>query len=289
MNSLQLLGALEIGLIYALVAIAVYISFRLIDFPDLTVDGSFTLGASVAACMISAGYSPILSTIVAISCGMLAGFITGYLHVKWHIMGLLAGILSMTALYSVNLRIMGKPNISIINDMTLFHYGSVIIVSAIVVICTILLLSWLLATDFGLSIRAVGTNSRVSLAYGISVGKMKIFTLALSNGLVALAGALFAQSQGFADITMGTGTIIVGLAAVMIGEAICQPQKLLYAFIACVIGSILYRTVIALALQSYEIGLQASDLNFITATLVTITMILPTLKKMRLKVQNDKA
>jgi putative ABC transport system permease protein len=288
MNAMQLIGAVEIGLIYALVAIAVYISFRIIDFPDLTVDGSFTLGASVAACMIASGYPPVLSTIVAICCGMLAGFITGYLHVKWHIMGLLAGILTMTALYSINLRIMGKPNISIINEATLFSYGSVITVSIILVMCSVLLLSWLFATDFGLSIRAVGLNARVSLAYGISVNKIKIFTLALSNGLVALAGALFAQSQGFADITMGTGTIIVGLAAVMIGEAICHPQRIYYAFIACVIGSIIYRSTIALALHSYEIGLQASDLNFLTALLVTITMVLPTLKKMRLKVQNDK-
>jgi putative ABC transport system permease protein len=288
MNSFQLIGALEIGLIYALVAIAVYISFRLIDFPDLTVDGSFTLGASVAACMIASGQPPLISTLVAILCGMLAGVITGYLHVKWHIMGLLAGILTMTALYSINLRIMGKPNLAIMNDTTLFSYGSVLFMSALIVLGSIIFLSWLFATDFGLSIRAVGINARVSLSYGISVNKIKLITLALSNGLVALAGALFAQSQGFADITMGTGTIIVGLAAVMIGEALFHPQRIISALFACVLGSIIYRATIALALQSYAIGLQASDLQLITAIIVTFTMMLPTLKKMQQKVKHDK-
>ncbi|MBN9288158.1 MAG: ABC transporter permease [Gammaproteobacteria bacterium 39-13] len=278
MNLLQLLGSIEIGLIYALIALGVYISFRIIDFPDLTVDGSFTLGASVAAALISSGYPALPSTLIAILAGMLAGMATGYLNVKWNILGLLSGILTMTALYSINLRIMGKPNIAIINDPTLFTQHSVIVLSAIIVIITFLVLAWFFSTEFGLSMRAIGINPRVSSAYGIKVGTMKIIALALSNGIVAFGGALFAQSQGFADISMGTGTIIVGLASVMIGESLLGPKKIIFALAACIIGSLLYRIAIAFALNIHDIGLQASDLNLLTACLVTMTMILPKLK-----------
>ena len=278
MNQLQFLGALEIGLIYALVAVAVFITFRIIDFPDLTVDGTFALGAAVSAAMITVGYNPWIATIAAILAGAIAGIVTGYLHVKWDILGLLAGILTMTALYSINLRIMQKPNIAIIDDLTVFSMGSVITTTFIMVVILILLLTSFFATEFGLAIRAVGINSKVSTAYGINVGLMKIIALSLSNGIVALAGSLFTQSQGFADISMGTGVVIGGLASVIIGEAILHPKKIWIGLITCVFGSIAYRIAIALALNANDIGLEASDLNLITAALVAITMRLHKLK-----------
>ncbi|PCJ26285.1 MAG: ABC transporter permease [Rickettsiales bacterium] len=279
MNQLQLLGAMEIGLIYALVAIGVYITFKIIDFPDLTVDGSFTLGAAVSSAMIFAGYDPYFSTLMAIIAGGLAGMLTGYLNVRWDILGLLAGILTMTALYSINLRIMGRPNIAMIDSETVFGSWSIIVISLIIVIVAILALTRFFASEFGLAIRAVGINPKVSTSYGIRVGAMKVIALGLSNAIVALAGSLFAQSQGFADISMGTGTIIVGLASVIIGEALVHPERVWVSLVTCTIGSILYRIAIAFALNAHDIGLEASDLNLITALLVAVTMIATRWKK----------
>jgi len=279
MNQLQLLGSIEIGLIFALVATGVYITFKVIDFPDLTVDGSFTLGAAVSASMISSGFGPVISTLAAMCAGSVAGSITGYLNVKWDIMGLLAGILTMTALYSINLRIMGVPNIAIVDAETIFGDYSVITIMGIIVVVVIAIINRFFASNYGLAIRAIGINPRVSKAYGINVERMKIIALALSNGVVALSGSLFAQSQGFADISMGTGTIIVGLAAVIIGEAAIHPKNVLTGLITCAIGSIVYRIVIAFALNANDIGLQASDLNLITAAIVALTMIVSKLKR----------
>ena len=279
MNQLQLLGAVEIGLIYSLVAIGVYITFKVIDFPDLTVDGSFTLGAAVSSAMIFAGYNPYIATIVSIFSGACAGWVTGYLNVRWNILGLLAGILTMTALYSINLRIMGRPNIAIIDESTVFGNWPIIAVILLITTLTILKLTRFFASEFGLAIRAVGINPKVSSAYGIRVGVMKIVALAISNGIVALAGSLFAQSQGFSDISMGTGTIIVGLASVIIGEALVHPERIWVGLVTCAVGSILYRIAIAFALNAHDIGLEASDLNLITALLVTFTMIATRLKK----------
>lgn len=279
MNQLQFLGALEIGLIYGLVALGVYLTFRIIDFPDLTVDGSFTLGAAVSAIMISLDYNPWLATSMAIVAGGLAGSITGYLNVRWNILGLLAGILTMTALYSINLRVMSKPNIALINKATIFNFNPIITSTSIIIILVILLLARFFASEFGLSVRAIGINPKVSTAYGINVGKLKVITLALSNAIVALGGSLFTQSQGFADISMGNGTVIVGLASVIIGESIIHPKKVMAWLVACIVGSILYRIVIAFALNANDIGLEASDLNLITAMIVAFTMILPKLKK----------
>ena len=279
MNYMQLMGAIEIGLIYSLVAIGVYITFKIIDFPDLTVDGSFTLGAAVCTSMIFSGYNPYIATFVAIIAGSIAGLVTGYLNVRWNILGLLAGILAMTALYSINLRIMGKPNVAIIDSTTVFGSWSVTVITLIIAITTIAILSRFFYSELGLAIRAMGINPKVSSAYGIEVGKMKLVALSISNGLIALAGALFSQSQGFADISMGTGTIIVGLASVIIGEAIIRPTKILTALITCTIGSILYRVAIAFALNAHDIGLEASDLNLITALLVALTMVITKLRK----------
>jgi putative ABC transport system permease protein len=279
MNQLQLLGAVEIGLIYSLVAIGVYITFKVIDFPDLTVDGSFTLGAAVSSSMIYAGFDPYFSTFIAILSGGVAGIITGYLNVRWDILGLLAGILTMTTLYSINLRIMGRPNIAIIDSDTVFGSWSIIGTIFVITIITIILLTRFFASEFGLAVRAVGINPKVSSSYGINVGIMKIVALSISNGIVALAGSLFAQSQGFADISMGTGTIIVGLASVIIGEALVNPERVWGSLLTCAVGSILYRIAIAFALNTHDIGLEASDLNMITALLVALTMIFTKLRK----------
>ncbi len=278
MNILQFYGAVEIGLIYALVAIGVYITFKIVDFPDLTVDGTFTLGAAVSSAMIVSGYNPFLASFAAIIAGSLAGSVTGYLNVRWNILGLLASILTMTALYSINLRIMGRPNIAIIDNSTIFGNGSVIIILLITTFITCLLLHKFFKSNYGLGIRAIGINEVISSAMGINVGLTKIFALALSNAVVALAGALFAQSQGFADIAMGTGTIITGLASVIIGEALIHPKKIVVGLVTCALGSIIYRLAISLALNAQSIGLEASDLNLITALIVAFTLIITKFK-----------
>ena len=279
MNQLQILGAIEIGLLYSLVAIGVYITFKVIDFPDLTVDGSFTLGAAVSSSMIFAGYDPFIATFFAMISGGASGMVTGYLNVKWKILGLLSGILTMTALYSINLRIMGRPNIAIIDSPTIFANWNISIVTFFITSLVIIILHRFFISDFGLAIRAIGVNPRVSSAYGINVGLMKIVALAISNAIVALAGSLFAQSQGFADISMGTGTVIVGLASVIIGDAIIHPKMIWVALATCVVSSILYRMFIGLALNAHDIGLEASDLNLITAFIVALTMVATRLKK----------
>ena len=283
MNSIQLLGALELGLFYAIVTLGVFLTFRVINFPDLTVDGSFPLGAAVAASMIVGGYHPLLATGVAIVAGGLAGFVTGYLHVRWKILGLLAGILTMTALYSINLRVMGKPNIALLNEATLFSFfknsHAILLTISGIVIILLLLLYGFLRSQFGLALRATGINARVSPSYGINVGCMTLIGLVISNGLVALAGALYAQAHGFADISMGTGTLITGLASIIVGESLLHKRHIFLVLLSCVIGSVLYREAIALALNTRIAGLQASDLNLITAVLVVFAMLLPQIRQ----------
>ncbi len=279
MNQLQLIGAIEIGLIYSLVAIGVYITFKIIDFPDLTVDGSFTIGAAVSAAMIIAGWDPYMATAMSMLAGAIAGITTGYLNVRWQILGLLASILTMTALYSINLRIMGRPNIAIMDSMSLFNSGQVIATILIILLIVVALISKFFASEIGLAIRAIGINQKICAAYGVNTGTMKIIALAISNAIVALAGSIFAQSQGFADISMGTGTIIVGLASVIIGDAIIHPNRIITALITCTAGSILYRIVIGFALNASDLGLEASDLNLLTALIVAVTMVLTRLKK----------
>ncbi len=283
MNSIQFLGALELGLLYALVTLGVYLTFRIINFPDLTVDGSFPLGAAVAASLIVKDVNPYLATFVATLAGTLAGLITGYLHVRWKILGLLAGILTMTALYSINLRIMNKPNIALLSEPTIFSFSegshSTLIILTVIVLLIGLLLYKFLTSQLGLALRATGINPRVSPSYGINIGAMTLTGLALSNALVAFSGALFAQAHGFADISMGTGTLITGLASVIVGESLFRHSRILIGIACCVIGSILYRMVIAIALNSQVVGLQASDLNLITSILVILAMLIPQLRQ----------
>lgn len=284
MSLIASLGAIEIGLVFGLVALGVYLSFRIINFPDLTVDGSFPLGGAVAAALIVAGWNPFAATAAAIAAGALAGWLTAWLNVRLRIMQLLASILVMIALYSVNLRVMGKPNVALINDATVFsllqfggipeHWLKPLVMLAVVVAAKVLI-DLFFASETGLAMRATGGNPRMARAQGISTDRLTIAGLALSNGLVALAGALFVQSQGGADISMGIGTIVVGLAAVIIGETILPARSLVVTTLACVLGAVLYRFFIALALNSDFIGLQAQDLNLVTAALVAVALLVP--------------
>lgn len=288
MSLFSLMGALEIGLIFSLVALGVLISFRILNFPDLTVDGSFPLGGAVAATLIAAGQDPFLATLAAIVAGAVAGWITGWLNVRLKIMDLLASILMMIALYSVNLRIMGRPNVPLITEPTLFtvlqpewlpDYLLRPLVLLVVVIVAKVGLDWFFSSQLGLAMRATGANPRMARAQGVPTGRATLAGMALSNGLVALAGALFAQTQGGSDISMGIGTIVIGLAAVIIGETILPARRLVYVTLAVVLGAILYRFFIALALNTEFIGLKAQDLNLVTAALVTLALVLPATRK----------
>lgn len=281
-------GAVELGLVYAFVAIGVYLAFRVLDFPDLTVDGSFPLGAAVTAVLIIAGVNPWLAALVAMLAGAGAGLVTAMLNVRFRILNLLASILTMIALFSVNLRVMGKPNVALINAETMLSpffghglrdfYVRPLFIFVLVVIAVILVWRFL-ESDAGLSMRATGANARMARAQGVDTNRQIYLGIALSNALVALGGALFAQTNGFADVTSGVGTIVVGLAAVIIGETLFGTRGILMALIGCVLGSILYRIAIQLALSSDVLGLQASDLNFVTALLVTVALVLPRLRR----------
>lgn len=288
MSIYSLWGALEIGLIFGLVALGVLISFRILRFPDLTVDGSFPLGGAVAATLISMGLDPFTSTLVAIFAGVVAGMITGWLNVSLKIMDLLASILMMIALYSINLRIMGRPNVPLITEPTVFtllqpegisdYVARPLILLALVVVVK-LALDWYFSTESGLAMRATGSNPRMARAQGVATSGRILVGMGISNGLCALAGALFAQSQGGADISMGIGTIVIGLAAVIVGESIMPSRRLLVITLSVIVGAVLYRLFIALALNADFIGLKAQDLNLVTAVLVTVALVIPLLKK----------
>ena len=288
MSQIALWGAVELGLVYAFVALGVYLAFRVLDFPDLTVDGTFPLGAAVTAVLIMAGVNPWLAAAVSMLAGALAGLVTAALNVRFKILNLLASILTMIALFSVNLRVMGRPNVALLSVDTMLtpFYGNglrdfmvrplFLLVLAIVALIVV----WrYLESDAGLAMRATGANARMARAQGINTDRQIYLGIALSNALVALGGALFAQTNGFADVTSGVGTIVVGLAAVIIGETLFGTRRILIALIGCVVGSIVYRIAIQLALSSDSLGLQASDLNLVTAVLVTFALVLPRLKR----------
>ncbi|QMV40279.1 ABC transporter permease [Cohnella cholangitidis] len=276
-------GAIALGLLYALMALGVYITFRILDFPDLTVDGSFATGGAIAAIMISQGYSPLLATLAAFGGGLAAGACTGLLHTKGKVNGLLAGILMMIALYSINIRIMGRPNVSVVNTETLLSpimkpIGLFILVMAIAVIIVKLLLDAFLHTDIGLALRATGDNERMIRSFGANTDRTKILGISLSNGLVAVSGALIAQQGGFADISMGVGMIVIGLASVIIGEAIFGARSVFIATLAVVLGSVVYRIVVALALR-VEL-FKSSDLKLVTALIVIVALVVPYIRRM---------
>lgn len=286
MSLIAFLGALESGLIYAIMALGVLISFRILDFPDLTADGSFPLGGAVAGVAIVAGFNPWLACLFGMMAGMVAGMITAWLNVKIGILHLLAGILVMTALYSVNLRIMGAPNLSLLGEPTVFtpfisgDNGTWVrvAVAGVVVLAVKFLLDWFFSTETGLAMRATGSNPKMAQAQGINTSAMVILGMAISNGLIALSGALFVQTQGGADVSVGIGTIVVGLAAVIIGETVLSTKKMLLITLSVIIGATLYKLLIQIALSSQtlrSIGFGPQDLNLVTALLVAVALILP--------------
>lgn len=288
MSVIALMGALEIGLIFALVALGVLISFRILNFPDLTADGSFPLGGAVAATLIAGGHDPYSACAFAMLAGAAAGWTTAWLNVRLNILQLLASILVMIALYSINLRIMGAPNIPLIGEATVFSaligddFDRAMTVQpavlAAIIVLAKLALDAFFASQAGLAMRATGSNPRMARAQGISTDRMVLCGMALSNALIALGGALYVQTQGGADISMGIGTIVVGLAAVIIGETLIPSRKLWVITLATVLGALLYRILIALALNADFIGLAAQDLNLITALLVGFALVLPLIK-----------
>ena len=289
MSLLALFGALESGLIYALVALGVYISFRVLDFPDLTADGSFPLGGAVAGVAIIADVNPWLACIFGMLAGGVAGLVTAWLHVKLGILQLLSSILVMVALYAVNLRIMQAPNLALLGEPTIFDelvtdnngYWMRCVVIGGVVIAAKFFLDWFFSTEMGLAMRATGSNLSMSQAQGIATSRSILLGMAISNGLIALAGAIFVQTQGGADISIGVGTIVIGLAAVIIGETIIPAKKMLWITLSAIVGAILYKFFIQIALSNdtlRAIGFGPQDVNLVTALLVVIALILPKIK-----------
>ena len=308
-----LIGSLTLGLILSLLALGVYISFRLFDVADITVDGSITLGASVTAVMLVAGWNPLLATAAGTLAGVVAGITTGLLQTKCGINPLVSGILVMTALYSINLRVMGKSNVSLFDPINQRSWGlngwakeygdrwfggqvnllgwsvdapDALMLAAIatLVFSVLAVLYWFFRTDWGTALRASGDNPQMVRALGVNVEYCRIFGLALSNGLVGLCGALWCQYQDFSDAQMGIGMIVWGLASVIIGEAVTGTRSLGFALIGAVMGSVLFRLVTAIVLKmgSFQIGshtftIEPTDLKLITALCVFSALVLPRL------------
>ena len=262
----MLLGTLEQSFIFAIMVLGVYLSYKILDFPDMTVDGSFPLGGAVASAILIKGGNPILALVVATLCGAIAGLITGMIHVKLKVTNLLAGIIVMTGLYSVNLRIMGKSNIPLFSVKHLFNGNMIPIVTLVILlILAKITIDYLLKTKFGFALKALGDNETLVISLGIDEKKLKIYGLMIANSFVALSGAILAQYQGFADVGMGTGTIITGLASIIIGEAIFKKRSFISMSMIVILGTIIYRTIIAMSLK---LGMNASDLKLITSILV---------------------
>jgi putative tryptophan/tyrosine transport system permease protein len=301
--SLAIFGAFESGVIYAIMALGVYLSFRILDFPDLTVDGSFVTGAAVAAILIVEGVNPIMATIAALIAGFCAGCLTGLLHTKGKINPLLSGILMMIALYSINLRIMGRSNIPLLQEETLISQISnwwknlgldnwiqsilanlglsslipktwaIVLIMCLLVLILKLGLDWFLKTEIGLSIRATGDNETMIRSFAANTDSLKIVGLGLSNALVAFSGALVAQYNGFSDVGMGIGMIVIGLASVIIGEAVFGAKTIIRATAAVIGGAILYRIIVTLALRVDF--LETGDMKMITAFIVICALVIP--------------
>jgi len=293
-----------IGLILSLLALGIFISFRVFDFPDITVEGSFTLGAVLGAMLIVKGMNPLLACVIAFAGGMIAGALTGLIHTRFKINPLLSGILVMTALYSVNLHVLGRSNLPMQGAMTVFSplekislwiFGGkekilllgwsvdakdlLVLLAALIVISLIcIVLRWFFRTHLGTAMRATGDNAQMIRALGVNTKNMIVFGIALANGLVALSGAMLAQFQGFADVQMGIGMMVWGLASVIIGQAVVGETSVGYVIFGAVLGSVLFRLLVAIALR---LGMNPNDLKIITAGFVFIALILPVLMKHR--------
>jgi putative tryptophan/tyrosine transport system permease protein len=303
-----LIGSFTIGLILAFLALGIFISYRIFDFPDITAEGSFTFGASITAAMIVFGANPVVATILAFIGGTLAGMSTGLIHTRFKVNPLLSGILVMTALYSVNLHVMGKSNVPLLSQTTLFTWcekfsagisGSEAVANIIgwevpvkdlwiLFFCFLLvlvfgfLLYWFFRTNIGTAMRATGDNDQMIRALGVNTKGMIIFGVALSNGFIALSGSLLAQFQGFSDVQMGIGMMVWGLASVIIGEALITGTGLGLVLSGTVIGAVLFRLLVAIALRW---GVNPNDLKLITAGFVFLALVLPGFMKKTKKIK----
>ncbi len=292
-----LLSVLEQGLIYAIMALGVYITYKILDFPDLTVDGSFPMGAAIACILIVKGVPPILTLPICFAAGAFVGMLTGLIHVKLKVRDLLSGIIMMTALYTVNLRIAGKANLPIYNMPTIFDNGFVnslfpggletyktVAVILVITLATKFLLDWYMSTKSGFLLRAVGDNDSIVTSLGVDKGLVKIVGLSIANGLVTLGGCVFAQQQRFFDISSGTGTVVIGLASVIIGTSLFKKVTFLRVTTSVVIGSLLYKGCVAVAIR---MGLSSSDLKLITAVLFLAILVLGMDRKKKVKTDAD--
>ncbi|MDF2473732.1 MAG: ABC-type transporter, integral rane subunit [Anaerocolumna sp.] len=303
---MAIFGATSQGLIWSILALGVYITFRILNFADMSCEGSFALGGSVSAILVvGLHWNPFISIIFATIAGMLAGVITGFLHTKLKIPAILSGILTMIALYSINLRIMGQANTPLLGESTIIsivkgllpaakaigmkdstlQYWVILLVGLLFAAAMIAILYWFFGTEIGCGIRATGSNEAMVRAQGENTDRMKTFGLVLSNGLIALSGGLVTQTQGYADVGMGVGAIVVGLASIVIGEVILHKRISFAAkLISIVIGSVIYRIIIAVVLQ---LGLNTNDMKLLTAIIVTIALSVPVLKKNKTKVVRE--
>jgi len=280
-------GAAAQGVLWGVMTLGLYITYKVLDFADLTVDGSFALGGAVSATLIVGGMNPFLTLAGALLAGMLSGVATGLLHAKLRIPGILAGILTMIALYSINIRIIGAANVPLLGEATVIsaitdilpigkNWASIII-GTVVAGIVVAALYWFFGTETGCAIRATGCNEDMVRALGVSTDLMKIIGLAIGNGLVALSGGLVAQSQGYGDVGMGTGTIVIGLASIIIGEVIFGARgNFAYRLVSVVLGSMVYRVIIAMVLR---LGLRSTDLKLLTAIIVALALSIPVLRK----------
>ena len=303
-----LIGSMTIGLVLALLALGSFISFRIFHFPDITAEGSFTFGAAITASLIIAGANPVVATVLAFAGGLLAGSATGLIHTRFKIDPLLSGILVMTALYSVNLHVMGKSNVPLLSQNTLFtwfeHFSLIIsgkdatvnligwsvpakdlwtlLFCLLIIMVFCLLLLWFFRTNIGTAMRATGDNDQMIRALGVNTKRMIILGVALSNGFIALSGSMLAQFQGFADVQMGIGMMVWGLASVIIGEALISNNSLGLVIAGTVIGAVLFRLLVAIALRW---GMNPNDLKLITAAFVFLALVLPGFMKQTKKIK----
>lgn len=288
-----ILGVLEEGLVYAIMALGVYITYKILDFPDLSVDGTFPLGGAITVTLILAGFNPLATLFIAFAVGALAGCITGFIHVKLKVRDLLSGIIVMTALYSVNLRVAGKSNVPFFSNDSIFENRfinsifpagladiSVVVILAIIVLAVKLLLDQYLKTRSGYLLRAVGDNETLVTSLARDKGMVKIIGLAIANGLAALAGSVYCQQKGFFEISMGTGTIVIGLANVIIGTKLFQRAGFVKSTTAVIIGSIIYKACVSLAIY---FGMEASDLRLITSVLFLVILVLSNGREKKVK------
>lgn len=279
-----LLSSSSQGVLWAIMAIGVYLTFRLLDIADLSAEGSFPTGAAVAALLISQDVNPLWATVAALLAGMGVGLVSGFFHTKMHIPSLLTGIITLTGLYSVNLLILGKSNVSLARKTTLITYlqnlgltkvSAVLLLGGIVVLLVIGLLVALLLSEFGLAFIATGDNPMMSEANGVKVNQMKVFGYVISNGLIALSGALMAQNNGYADLNMGVGTIVIGLAAIILSEVMFKHLSLGMRFLAIVFGSIIYRFIIVIILS---LNVDAQMIKLVSALLLALILYIPELR-----------